>query len=498
MRPPGTSKRAWYVYPNVGSESNYCEVGVVPVRISCTVSLLFFVSPQPIGTSQSCLALQPHASSSWWYSWSTTSGFSGGNKGSFCEDAATAVGDARAAGMDFVPMFWGGVPSQPLTGENHDNLVEANYLMTFNEPEITAQSNVLPAVAAQMWPEIEGIAASYNLELVAPCTTGDKGIAWYNQWLGNCTLLGYQCSFDYTCIHLYYQPWDSTTGSCAPGVYNWACIGDQAVKATNKIDQWYTTYGKTTWVTEWACAPWGGADCDEAKHHALMEQMLPVLHGNPKVFRYSWYTMFDSAWIYNSLNELVWQRYNGQVCPAKKWLKGFGTQTWQIQTLHECVAAADADTTCVTPLALSIDDDNCYCATDLCDTLDPSYAAMNTYKEIGPRQSSTLTTMGQYYNDYGASSPLPPSPGPTTPSPTLSPAATCLAPGDGLGCNELTNCCSGVGSCTGGTPADRVCLGCGGNKASCTTADDCCSGKCRDGKCKGSRRLADRISLFGD
>jgi hypothetical protein len=356
-------------------------------------------------TSQSCNALAPHTSSSWWYSWATNAGFTD-SKGSFCDQPQTAVANARAGGMEFVPMFWGSnIPTPPFDAETEANLQAAMYLLTFNEPEQAGQSDILPAEAALLWPQVEAIAAQYSLQLVAPCTTGDNGLRWYSEWLANCTTLygTDSCSFDFVCVHLYYQPWVAALGSCAPGVYDWACIGNQAAKAVNKINQWYTTYGKQIWVTEFACAPWGGADCDEAKHTALMEQMLPVLDNNPAVFRYAWYSMYDGIWIDNSLNELVWEKYPGQACPGKKWLKGFGTATWQIQTLHECVAAADAHGECVIPLSLSIDEVNCYCATDTCDTLSSSYSTMKTYKEVGPRNSDALTALGVLYNNHAVS-----------------------------------------------------------------------------------------------
>ena len=386
--------------------------------------------------------------------------------------------------MDFVPMFWGTVPAQPLEGETHDNLLKARYLLTFNEPEIEMQSNILANEAAQLWPQIEAIAAQYNLEIVAPCTVGDKkGRVWYDEWLGNCTaLFGSACSFDYTCVHLYYQPWDAAIGSCAPGVFSWACIGANAAKAVAQVDEWFTAYGnRPVWITEWACAPWGDGSghCDVARHAALMEQMLPVLHNNPRVFRYSWYSAFEASWVDNSLNELVWQKYVGQVCPTKKWLKGFGHSGWEIQTLHQCVAAADADTACATPLALSVDDDSCHCATDACEDLGTTYTAMVTYKQVGPRNPSTLTPLGQYYNDYGVE------------AAEVDP--TCLAAGEGLGCDGQTNCCSGMGSCTGGGGADSVCAAevtCGDSKAQCTTGDDCCSGRCSGGKCRRSLKLS--------
>lgn len=119
-------------------------------------------------------------------------------------------------------------------------------------------------------------------------------------------------------------------------------------------------------------------------------------------------------------------------------------------------------------------------------------------------------------------------------------APQCIADGGGLGCTASTNCCSGVGNCTGGKPSNRVCapaaavcgdgviegseeceqglpladsctsLGfsggslacgsscqydtsactgapvCGGNKEACSVNSDCCSLNCKNGTCKGN------------
>jgi hypothetical protein len=105
----------------------------------------------------------------------------------------------------------------------------------------------------------------------------------------------------------------------------------------------------------------------------------------------------------------------------------------------------------------------------------------------------------------------------------------CVPDGQGQPCTSSTDCCSGVGNCTGGKKSNRVCeassgggevcgdgvvegseeceagvpladtctsLGfesgalacdeCGGNKAACSDNADCCSGNCRNGSCKGN------------
>lgn len=49
---------------------------------------------------------------------------------------------------------------------------------------------------------------------------------------------------------------------------------------------------------------------------------------------------------------------------------------------------------------------------------------------------------------------------PTSVPPTATPTSgSCVADGAGAPCTSSTNCCSGVGNCTGGKPNDRVCAG---------------------------------------
>lgn len=332
-----------------------------------------------------CNALENHESVSWWYSWGKTTGLSN----SFCEDPANAQANID---KEFVPMFWNGVPSLPLDVETEATLQNAKYLMTFNEPEFEEQANLSGAAAAAKWPSIVSIAQQYNLEIVAPCGSIDRGLTWYNDWLAECNAMyGQDCAFDYTCVHAYYQP------QPCEGVEDWACLGTEASKAMNKINVWYESFEKPIWVTEFACSPWGGQSCSAAKHEETMRQFVPYLDASDAVFRYAWFSAYSAYFDGANTNEIVWEYSGGETCESKTWLAGFGDAGWQIQTVQECLAKADESEACSKPLVLSMDDQSCYCSLDACDTPTPSWPSMKTWREVGPRDNNKLTPLGELY-----------------------------------------------------------------------------------------------------
>lgn len=288
-------------------------------------------------------------------------------------------------------MMWDhwAVPSpDSIPAELDATLQSADYLMTFNEPERPDQANMSPSHAAELWPQVVSIANQYNLQLVAPCGTQDHGFIWYEEWISACiSLYGEPCEYDFTCVHTYYQP------EPCDGIPSWACVSN----VMSKIDNWANTFGKPTWVTEFACNPWEGS-CDAQKQLDLMQQIVPLFEESQNVFRYAWFEAYGDTFGEAQTNEIVWQHTYSKTCPNKKWLAGVGNDpSWQVKEAKECLAKADADSACTSPVSISMDDDNCYCATDACDDLVDSWAGMHTWKEIRPRDHNALTELGQVY-----------------------------------------------------------------------------------------------------
>ena len=319
-----------------------------------------------------CGEYEPHNGSSWVYSWTLVPPW---------QRALCSTPPTRA--LEFVPMIWGEgeLQSSRLTrADSVAALTAAKYVMTFNEPELAGQSNIAPTRAAELWPQIEGIAAQYSLEIVAPCvkdgTGGDDG-GWYDQWLAACdTQHGRPCNFNYTCAHFYLYP--------EPCTLAWGC----ARSLTHFIDLFASKYKRPMWVTETACSPWaaatGGLTCDASVHLELMEQIVPTYEASANVFRYSWYQLYEDGNLPgNNLNENYYSRAGGVYCENRKWL-GSGAHSGPT-TLPLCAQAARADSECSTPIAIANEihgDQNCYCGTDDCATTVAAWAGITQYTPI--------------------------------------------------------------------------------------------------------------------
>jgi len=256
-----------------------------------------------------CDVLNNHDAVSWWYSWKPKSGFYRG----YCDDPAAADTYARNnLGIEFVPMFNPDIPPQPFDAETEESLRQAKYLMALNEPERSDQANVTSLDAARIWPEIVTIADTYNLQIVAPCTSADNNAkSWYRQWLKDCTTLyGQPCRYDFTCFHKYLYPWP-----CVELPRENACLEYEGQQILDLINYWYRKFGKPVWITEFACN--AGLPCDEETNLELMKQMVPILDASDKVFRYAW---FSTNKVPSHTNQRVWETIRRKTCFENEWL----------------------------------------------------------------------------------------------------------------------------------------------------------------------------------
>jgi Glycosyl hydrolase catalytic core len=191
----------------------------------------------------------------WWYNWSPK------------PDGTLAKGYA-GLGLEFVPMVWGG--TFDVTTLAAQVPPDAKYLLTFNEPNFGAQSNLTPAQAAALWPKIESFAASRGMKIVSPavnycgspCNDTDP-FDWLQKFFDACT----GCQIDYVAMHWY------------------ACDKPALLATLPK----YEKFGKPLWLTEFSCLD-DKTKVTDADELAYMKDAVAVLEADPMVFRYAWFT----------------------------------------------------------------------------------------------------------------------------------------------------------------------------------------------------------------
>jgi hypothetical protein len=184
----------------------------------------------------------------WWYDWS--------NQGA-------------GSGVEFVPMIWGS------TNVSATLPSAAKYLLTFNEPNFHAQSNLTAAQAAALWPTVQGKAAAAGLPIVSPgmnfcgpaaSCNGTDPYQYLKDFFAACA----GCQVDYVAVHWYNCDLPSLRDYLEPG------------GSLEGFEQ----FGKPIWLTEFSC----DGTATAAAQETFMRAAVPYLEGNPKVFRYSWFS----------------------------------------------------------------------------------------------------------------------------------------------------------------------------------------------------------------
>ena len=201
---------------------------------------------------------------SWWYDWGT-------------RPAPALPADAQAqAAMDFIPMLWNASYDAGTVEayiKAHPNI---KYLLVLNEPNLTDQADLTPALAAAAWPGYEAVAAATGAKIVGPAIT------WG-------TMAGY--SDPVLWMDAFISAYKTANGNRSPQIdyiaFHWYDYGLGA-----QLDR-LAKYDKPFWVTEFA--NWhtgdGAAAIDTLqKQKDQMTDMVGTCEARTDVFRYAWFT----------------------------------------------------------------------------------------------------------------------------------------------------------------------------------------------------------------
>ncbi|ORX40547.1 glycosyl hydrolase catalytic core-domain-containing protein [Kockovaella imperatae] len=147
------------------------------------------------------------------------------------------------------------------------------YVLGFNEPDISASdggSDIDPSTAAalhQQW--VAALDGKYQIGTPAVARGGKT---WMQQWLAACEG---KCEYDFVPFHFY---------------------GTNAQDLISYAQDFYTTFQKPLWLTEWDCHDYStGASCpDQAATELFMKTVVDWFkgEGSSMVHRWAWFGAF--------------------------------------------------------------------------------------------------------------------------------------------------------------------------------------------------------------
>jgi len=170
------------------------------------------------------------------------------------------------ASKEYVPMMWGPTHASVFNSNVNKGLFNSSaYLLGFNEPDQSGQSNLTPAQGVTYWKQYMQPLAS-KFQLGAPAvSSAPAGKQWLTNFFAQCT----GCSVSFIPIHWY---------------------GSDPNAFTAYVADIYNTFKKPIWVTEWACVYYGsGPQCDQNSVYSFMGQTTSWLDQQSYVQRFSWF-----------------------------------------------------------------------------------------------------------------------------------------------------------------------------------------------------------------
>lgn len=192
---------------------------------------------------------------SWFYNWSP-------------DISSTLNTEVVNNKIDFIPMAWNGAFDATRIRNLKMLHPECQYILGFNEPNLTDQSNMTPTAAAEKWVSLAALAQELNMKLISPAMNygtlsgyGDP-IVWLDEFFDKVPL----SSIDGIAIHCY--------------------MGNARTMAS--YVKRFKKYGKPIWLTEF-CGWETSSIKDVSSQINYMSEAVNFLECNPDVARYAWF-----------------------------------------------------------------------------------------------------------------------------------------------------------------------------------------------------------------
>ncbi|OZJ01692.1 hypothetical protein BZG36_05368 [Bifiguratus adelaidae] len=157
--------------------------------------------------------------------------------------------------VEFVAMQWGSAGIDNLDKEIPKG---TKYLLAFNEPDGSSQSNLTPQQAAALWPKLEAMAKKHNLKLSSPATI-QRDYTWMDEFFKACR----HCKVDFITQHWY---------------------GTSIDDFKSMIRTTHSKYKRPIWVTEFAMI-----QSSPSATLSFLKTAMAFLDSVSYVERYAWF-----------------------------------------------------------------------------------------------------------------------------------------------------------------------------------------------------------------
>jgi hypothetical protein len=199
-----------------------------------------------------------------------------GSLSNWCYNWGSTPGGDVPSNLEYVPMLWSDTDS--FTGD-WDSAVStakssgSSHLLSFNEPDLSSQSNIAFGQAASSYMTyMQPYAGSFKLGAPA-VTNGDAasgmGLGYLSSFISSCKDLG--CTIDFVPIH-------------------WYNDASQVEDFKNHVTQAHTAGGnRPVWITEIGAS--GSTDAQQS----FLEEVIPWLDSQDFVERYAYFMVSDGS-----------------------------------------------------------------------------------------------------------------------------------------------------------------------------------------------------------
>lgn len=180
--------------------------------------------------------------------------------------------------IEYVQMIWNGNYNADAIRTYKGLHPESEYILAFNEPNLTDQANMTPEQAAAFWPDIKNLANELGMKIISPA-------------MNYGTLAGYHDPIKWL-DEFFAQPGVSLEDVDGIAIHCYM----NSPSGVQGFVKMFEKYGKPIWLTEF-CA--GTGSVSEATQMAYMSEMFNYLEQSDLVERYAWFMprgSFNSRW----------------------------------------------------------------------------------------------------------------------------------------------------------------------------------------------------------